>query len=64
MELKQQFLDLEKNRRTIYDLGKDVPFSQDDLYTYIKELIKYTPSAFNGQTVRAVVLFDENHDKL
>ncbi|ANZ57759.1 nitroreductase [Fructilactobacillus lindneri] len=59
-----QLLDLMKKRRTIYALGKNVSIPQDELYKYIKEVVKYTPSAFNSQPVRAVVLFNEQHDKL
>ena len=62
--MNTQLLDLMKKRRTIYELGKDVKISQADLYEYIKEVVRYTPSAFNSQPVRAVVLFNEQHDQL
>lgn len=62
--MNTQLLDLMKHRRTIYDLGKAVDIPQTELYEYIKEIIRYTPSAFNSQPVRAVVLFNEKHDQL
>ncbi|MCF6514624.1 nitroreductase [Lactobacillus sp. S2-2] len=62
--MKKELLNITKNRRSIYALGKDVKFSDDELYDYITEVIQNTPSAFNSQTVRAIVLFGESHDKL
>lgn len=62
--MNTQLLDLMKKRRTIYTLGKNVAIPQTELYEYIKAVVRYTPSAFNGQPVRAVVLFNEQHDQL
>ncbi|WP_429970360.1 nitroreductase family protein [Fructilactobacillus sp. Tb1] len=62
--MNTQLLDLMKHRRTIYDLGKNVTIPQADLYEYIKAIVKYTPTAFNSQPVRVVVLFNEQHDQL
>ncbi|USS90329.1 nitroreductase family protein [Fructilactobacillus carniphilus] len=59
-----QLLDLMKHRRTIYNLGRNVQIPQAELYQYIKAVIRHTPSAFNSQPVRAVVLFNDNHEKL
>ncbi|USS93398.1 nitroreductase family protein [Fructilactobacillus ixorae] len=62
--MNTQLLDLMKQRRTIYHLGKNVQFDQAELYRYIKEIVRNTPSAFNSQPVRAVVLFNEHHAAL
>lgn len=53
-----------KKRRTVYHIGKNVRLSKNDLLTLIKENIKHTPSAFNSQSQRVVLLLDEAHEKL
>ncbi|USS88027.1 nitroreductase family protein [Fructilactobacillus hinvesii] len=59
-----QLLDLMKHRRTIYNLGRNVQIPEPELTEYIKAVIRHTPSAFNSQPVRAVILFNEHHEKL
>jgi predicted oxidoreductase (fatty acid repression mutant protein) len=44
-------------RRTQYALGKQLPLSQDETVALIKETIRQTPSSFNSQSSRAVILF-------
>ncbi|EUJ25652.1 putative nitroreductase HBN1 [Listeria floridensis FSL S10-1187] len=58
------FLESIKARRSIYALDKNVSVSEDNIEEIIKEAVKYSPSSFNSQTSRAVILFGENHDKL
>ncbi|MDW6001349.1 nitroreductase family protein [Vibrio mangrovi] len=53
-----------KERRSIYSIGKDVSHSQDELTALIQDAIKYSPSSFNSQSSRALILFGENHHKL
>ncbi len=62
--MKTELLDLQKNRRTIYALGRNVEQSQDELANFIKASIKEAPSAFNSQSTRAVILFNDNQDKI
>ncbi|EMW5901536.1 nitroreductase family protein [Enterococcus faecium] len=58
------FTDTLKNRRSIYHLGRNVSLSNEDLTTLIKEAIKESPTAFNAQSTRAVILFGDAHEKL
>lgn len=53
-----------KERRTIYGLSKETVVSDEKIQELIREAVKYTPSAFNSQSARALVLLGENHDKL
>ncbi|HSU80692.1 MAG TPA: nitroreductase family protein [Candidatus Angelobacter sp.] len=53
-----------KNRRSIYGISKDVNLSNNRLETLLKDIVKYTPSAFNSQTTRLVLLLGLHHDKL
>lgn len=58
------FTDTLKNRRSIYHLGRNVSLSNEELTTLIKEAIKESPTAFNTQSTRAVILFGDAHEKL
>ena len=53
-----------QNRRSIYDLGHNVTLSNEELTALIKEAIKESPTAFNAQSTRAVILFGDAHEKL
>lgn len=58
------FSELAKKRRSIYALGKNVNLSNDELETIIKNAIKDAPTAFNNQTTRAVIVFNDKHDRV
>lgn len=58
------FTDTLKNRRSIYHLGRNVSLSNEELTALIKEAIKESPTAFNTQSTRAVILFEDAHEKL
>ena len=62
--MNSEVLDLLKKRRSIYNLGKNVKQSDDEIVDLVENVIQETPTAFNSQTTRAVFLFGENHDKL
>ncbi|MCH5461432.1 nitroreductase family protein [Lactobacillus sp. LC28-10] len=62
--MKEQLLNLAKQRRSIYALGRNVNASEDELASLIKETIKWAPTSFNNQTTRAVILFGDSHEKL
>lgn len=53
-----------KKRRTVYGISKETTISDERIQEIIKDAVKYTPSSFNSQSARAVVLFGENHNKL
>lgn len=53
-----------KSRRSIYGISKDKVVSNEKVESIVKEAVKYTPSAFNSQSARAVVLLDKQHDRL
>lgn len=52
-----------KNRRTIYAIGNNVNIDQAKLEEVIREAIKHSPSSFNSQSSRAVILFADSHRK-
>lgn len=58
-----QFFELQKQRRSIYALGDKVDKSQGELVELIQNSIKESPSPFNSQSSRAVILFADESDK-
>lgn len=58
------FLDAVKARRSYYGISKESVISDDKIVELIHEAVKYTPSSFNSQSARVVVLLGENHNKL
>lgn len=58
------FIDTLKNRRSIYQIGNNVDLSQTEIEGLIKEAIKESPSSFNSQSSRAVILFGEANAKV
>jgi predicted oxidoreductase (fatty acid repression mutant protein) len=63
-KMTKDFLNLASARRTIYALGKNLKAPQAEIETIIKEAVKFAPTAFNNQTVHAVLLFNKRHDEL
>jgi predicted oxidoreductase (fatty acid repression mutant protein) len=62
--MKTNFLNLASARRTIYALGKNIKISKVEIETITRDALKFAPSAFNNQSVRAVLLFGKRHDEL
>lgn len=61
--MSNHFLDLIKNRRTIYAIGRRVEQTPEQLTALIQNAIKQSPSSFNSQSSRAVILFNQQHEK-
>ncbi|ACL76822.1 nitroreductase family protein [Ruminiclostridium cellulolyticum] len=53
-----------KDRRTYYGIDKQIPVSDEKVQDIIKESVLHTPSAFNSQSARVVLLLGASHDKL
>ena len=62
--MSNAFIDTIKARRSIYSIGKNVTLSQEQIATLVKEAVKHSPSSFNSQSSRVVVLFGQQHEKL
>ncbi|MNI27468.1 Nitroreductase family protein [compost metagenome] len=59
-----EFLNVLKKRRSVYGISKETVISNDKIEEIVQEAVLHTPSAFNSQSARVVVLFNEQHDKL
>ncbi|PNY24447.1 nitroreductase HBN1 [Tolypocladium capitatum] len=57
-------LQLAKARRTVYPLNKELPIPASRVLELVNETTLHTPSSFNSQSNRAVVLLGAEHDKL
>lgn len=58
------FLQAIQNRRSVYGLGRNVSLTETEIEDLIKTTVKASPSAFNAQSTRAVILFGDAHEKL
>lgn len=59
-----EYYDAIKMRRSRYDLTNQSSISDEKLQEILSEVITYTPSAFNSQTSRVLLLLNEEHLKL
>ncbi|KAG5929034.1 hypothetical protein E4U42_007345 [Claviceps africana] len=57
-------LQMAKSRRTIYFLNKTLPIPNSRVVELVNETTLHTPTSFNSQTTRVVVLLGSDHDKL
>lgn len=62
--MNSQFNSLAANRRSIYALGDNLSQTPEEIFDLVKQTIKNSPTAFNSQTVRVVVLFGKSSDKV
>ncbi|NOU98196.1 nitroreductase [Paenibacillus sp. LMG 31456] len=62
--MASEFLTLVKNRRSIYEISKESTISDEKIQEIISEAVKHTPSAFNSQSSRVVLLLGDQHNKL
>ncbi|MDF1495443.1 nitroreductase family protein [Caproiciproducens sp. CPB-2] len=62
--MEKNFLEALKKRRSYYAISKEKVLSDEEVVSLVEDAVKYTPSAFNSQSARTVVLFGKEHDKL
>lgn len=62
--MTNNFLESIKKRRSHYEISKEKIVSDERIQEIIEYVVKHTPSAFNSQTARVVLLLGDNHTKL
>jgi predicted oxidoreductase (fatty acid repression mutant protein) len=62
--MANEFLTLAKKRRTIYGISKESTIADEQIQEIMYEAVKHTPSAFNSQSSRVVLLLGEQHNQL
>ncbi len=61
--MSKEFYEAIKARRSYYAISKEEVVSDDRIKEIVEEAVKYSPSAFNSQSARVVVLLGKEHDK-
>ncbi|KIX02043.1 uncharacterized protein Z518_07982 [Rhinocladiella mackenziei CBS 650.93] len=64
MGASDNFLELVKARRSVYTLTAESTIPDSKVEEIVKFAVTWSPSTYNVQSARAVVLFKENHIKL
>lgn len=62
--VSKEFFTAVRERRSYYGIRKESPISDQRIQQIIEEAVKYTPSAFNSQSTRIVLLLHRQHDEL
>jgi predicted oxidoreductase (fatty acid repression mutant protein) len=61
--MSKNYYEAMKIRRSIYALTRETTIEKEKIKEVVKYSLNHTPSAFNSQSGRVVVLFEEDHDK-
>lgn len=64
INMSSTFIEMMLKRRSVYHLGRNVSLPEASLARLIEAAVAHTPSAFNAQTARAVILFGSHNDRL
>jgi uncharacterized protein len=62
--MSKDFFTAVADRRTFYGISKETVVSDDRIKEIIEHAVKHTPSSFNSQSARVVLLLGNHHDKL
>lgn len=62
--MKKDFISAVADRRTFYQISKESLISDEEIKKILEQAVKNTPSAFNSQSARLVLLLGKHHDKL
>jgi len=62
--MKKDFYEAVSGRRSVYGISKEMVVSDEKIKEVIEYAVKHTPSAFNSQSARVVLLLEKHHDKL
>jgi predicted oxidoreductase (fatty acid repression mutant protein) len=63
-KMTKDFFKAVSDRRTFYGISKESPISDDNIKEVIEYAVKHTPSPFNSQSARVVLLLAKQHDRL
>ncbi len=61
---RSMIVQLLAKRRTQYFLGKNIAFPDEEIDALIREAVRLSPSAFNSQSSRIVILHRDENKKL
>ncbi|MEI6100934.1 MAG: nitroreductase family protein [Eubacteriales bacterium] len=53
-----------QNRRSVYNIGRNVSITDEEIISLVNHSVKFEPTAFNSQSARVAVLLGEHHKRL
>ncbi|MBO4480408.1 MAG: nitroreductase family protein [Alphaproteobacteria bacterium] len=56
-----EFIKALSQRRSVYNLNKQIPVSKDEIIEIVNDAVRYVPDAFNMKSQRVVVVLDNKH---
>ncbi|MDR2006400.1 MAG: nitroreductase family protein [Acidaminococcales bacterium] len=62
--MEKGFFQALKDRRTFYSIKSASPITDSQIEDILKEAVKFSPSAFNSQSARALLLLGRHHREL
>ena len=62
--MKKDFYTAVSERRTLYGISNEAVTSDEVIEEVIQHAVKHTPSAFNSQSTRVVLLLAKHHEKI
>lgn len=62
--MKKDFYTAVADRRTFYNISKESVVSDERIKEIVEQGVKHTPTAFNSQSGRVILLLENQHDKL
>lgn len=62
--MEKNFYTAVADRRTFYGISKEATISDERIKEVIEHAVKHTPSSFNSQSARVVLLLGKQHDRL
>lgn len=62
--MKKEFYNTIADRRTYYGISKEPVISDQSIIELAEQALKHSPSAFNSQGSRVVLLLGESHDRI
>jgi len=62
--VESHFFDAVRNRRTYYSISNETIVPYERIREIVNEAVKHTPSSFNSQSARVVLLLGKHHERL
>ncbi len=62
--MESHFFDAVRNRRTYYSISNETIVPYERIREIVNEAVKHTPSSFNSQSARVVLLLGKHHERV
>jgi predicted oxidoreductase (fatty acid repression mutant protein) len=62
LPMEKQFMTAVKDRRSYYGISKEFVIADERILEIVRDAVKHTPSPFNSQSARLLVLLGAEHD--